>query len=133
MKRTLALTTAGVVLAGSATALVAMPASADGPEKHARGTVAGARYDISVEKDDGRFEVDADLDGVARGSKWKMIVRHDGKRVATRTDRAELDDGQYEVDFNEVRRPDTAGKDRFKVTLKRTNGPGKVTRTIVMR
>lgn len=133
MKRTIALTTAGVVLAGSATALVALPAAADGPEKHARGDVAGARFDISVEKDHGQFEVDADLDGVAASSNWKMIVRHDGERVATRTASAVRDDGQWEVDFNEVHRPNTSGKDTFKVTLKRTDGTGKVTRTLTLR
>jgi hypothetical protein len=133
MKRTLALTTTGAVLAASATALAVAPANADGPEKHAHGTVAGARYDISVEKDHGRFEIDADLDGVAAGSSWRMIVRHDGTRVATRTASAVRDDGQYEVDFREVNRHNTSGKDTFKVTLKRTDGPGKVTRKLTLR
>ncbi|WP_343908235.1 hypothetical protein, partial [Nocardioides aquiterrae] len=111
-------------------ALTAAPAQADGPERHAHGTVAGARYEISAEKDAGRFEVDADLDGVPAGSAWKMVVRHDGEKVATRTAKAVRDDGRYDVDFREVRRGDSAGKDVFRVTLTRTDGAGRVTRTL---
>ncbi len=132
MKRTITLTTATLVVAGGSTLLLTPPAHAD-LEKHARGTVAGARYDISVEKERGHFDVDAELDGVAARSAWKMVVRHDGAKVATRTARATRDDGRWEVDFREVRRPDTAGSDVFKVTLKRTDGAGKVTRTLRFR
>lgn len=131
MKRTIALTTATALAVGSGTLLLAAaPAQADGPERHAHGNVAGARYEISAEKDNGRFEVDADLDGVPSGSSWKMVVRHDGNKVATRTANAVRDDGRYDVDFGEVRRSDSAGKDVFKVTLTRTDGAGKVTRTL---
>lgn len=131
MKRTIALTTATALVAGSGALLVAAPAQADGPERHARGTIAGAQYEISAEKDNGRFEVDADIDRVPAGSTWKMVVRHDGKKVATRTATAVRDDdGHYDADFRDVKRADSAGKDVFKVTLKRTDGAGSVTRTL---
>jgi len=81
MKRTIALTTATALAGGTALA-VAVPAQADGPERHAHGSIAGARYEISAERDDGRYEVDADLDGVRSGSTWRMVVRHDGAKVA---------------------------------------------------
>ncbi len=129
MKRTLALTTAGAVVAGSAVAVWAIPAQADGPERHANGTVAGASYDIDIEKE-GTFEVDVDLDGVPANSTWRLVVHHDGKKIATRTANAESDDGGYDVDFPDVRSGDTAGKDTFKVTIKRVGGSGKVTRTL---
>jgi hypothetical protein len=129
LKRALALATTAVV-AATPVFLVPAPAQAGGPERHAHGTVAGARYEMSAEKDNGRFEVDADLDGVAAGSRWKMVVRHYGTTVATRTADAVRDDGRFDVDFPEVRRPDTRGKDVFKVTLTRTDGAGKVTRTL---
>lgn len=132
MKRPITLIAAGVLLAGPTVLMAAAPAQAE-PEKHARGTVAGARYDISVEKERGRFDADADLEGVAAGSRWKMVVRHDGRRVGARTARAVRDDGRFEVDFREVRSADTAGRDVFKVTLKRTDGAGKVTRKLVFR
>lgn len=131
MKRMIALTTATALVAAPVALLVAAPAQADGPERHAHGSVAGAHYEISAEKDDGRFEVDADLDGVPAGSAWKMVVRHDGKKVATRTATAVRDDdGRYDADFRDVRRPNSAGKDVFKVTLTRTDGAGSVTRTL---
>jgi hypothetical protein len=130
INRTLAAAVTAVALAGGSTALVAAPAQADGPEKQRRGTVAGASYEISVEKDR-RFEVDADLDGVRSGSQWRMVVRHEGHKVAVRTAGAVRDDGRYEVDFREVHTRDTRGNDRFSVTLERIDGPGKVTRTLV--
>lgn len=128
--KTIALTS---VLAGTMALTVAAPAApalAGGAERQVSGTVAGARYEMSAEKDDGRYEVDADLAGVRSGSTWKMVVRHDGKKVATRTSRAHREDGRFEVDFKSVNRPDSAGKDVFKVTLTRTDGAGKVTRTL---
>lgn len=129
MKRTIALTTATALAAGTAAVLVAVPAQADGPERHAHGRVAGAAYDITIEKDR-RFEVDADLDGVPAGSTWRMVVRHDGTRVGTSTARAVRDDGRWEVDFREVNSADTSGGDAFTVTLSRVGGSGKVTRTL---
>ncbi|GAB6987624.1 hypothetical protein [Nocardioides pyridinolyticus] len=134
MKRTIALTTATALMGGSAALAVAAPAQADGPERYAHGTVAGARYEILAEKDNGRFEVDADLDGVAAGSSWRMVVRHDGTKVAFRTANAVRDDdGGYDVDFREVRRADSGGKDVFRVRLTRTDGAGSVTRPLTFR
>lgn len=128
-KQLIALTTAATLIAGTGAALIASPAQADGPERHAYGQIGGASYDIGIEKDR-VFEIDADLDGVTAGSTWRMVVRHDGKKVGTRTANAVPDDGRWEVDFREVRSADTAGPDTFKVTLKRTDGPGKAKKTL---
>lgn len=128
MKKPIAATAVALVVAGAA-AVGITTAQADGPERNAYGSITGGHYEISVEKE-GRFEVDADIDAVPAGSTWKMVVRHDGKRVATRTARATRDDGQYEVDFASVHRPDTTGKDAFTVTLKRVDGTAKVARTL---
>ena len=59
------------------------------------------------------------------------MVRHDGKRIATRIGHAEPDDGRYEVDFPEVHSRNTPGADRFKVKIVRVDGPGKAVRTLV--
>jgi hypothetical protein len=128
-RRIIALSTAGVLLTGSAAALVAAPAMADDPERKAVGRVAGATYEISAEKERG-FEVDVDVDGVAARSTWKAVVKHDGKRVGAQTRSAVRDDGRWEVDFRDFRSGDTAGQDRFKVKLVRVDGPGKVVRTL---
>ena len=127
-KQLIALSTATLMIGTGAAALVAAPAQADGPERHAHGRVAGASYEIGIEKER-RFEIDADLDGVPAGSTWKLYVRHEGKRIAVRTARAVRDDGRWEVDFRDVRASNTAGKDTFKVRIKQVGGPS-VTRTI---
>lgn len=129
MKRMIATSAVAALAAGSVAA--APPADAGGPERHARGSIGGASYDISVEKDRG-FEVDADVDRVPAGSTWRMVVRHDGARVATRTAHAVRDDGRWEVDFREVRTRDTPGRDRFTVKLERVGGTA-VTRTLTFR
>lgn len=131
-KRSIALATAVALAGGTATAALAAPASADGPERHAHGTIGGATYEIGIEKEH-RFEVDADLDGVPAGSTWKLVVRHDGKRIATRVAHAEPDDGRYEVDFREVHSRNTPGADRFKVKIVRVGGSDKVVRTLGFR
>jgi hypothetical protein len=129
MKR-IAIATAGVAaLATGAAVFVAAPAVADGPEKHASGRVGGGWFEISAEKERG-FEVDADLDNVAAGSTWKLVVRHDGDRISRQVLSAVRDDGRYEVDFRDVHARNTKGSDTFKVTIKRTDGPGKVVRTL---
>ncbi|MCW2773944.1 MAG: hypothetical protein JWN91_2270 [Nocardioides sp.] len=128
-KRIIALTTAAALVAAPVAVLVAGPAQADGPERHARGTVAGATYDISAEKERG-FEVSADLEGVAAGSTWKVVVKHDGTRIGSQTLRAVPDDGRHEVDFRDFRSANTAGKDVFTVKIKRVDGAGSVTRTL---
>jgi hypothetical protein len=128
-KRIIALSTAAALVAAPAAVLVAGPAQADGPERHARGTVAGATYDMSAEKERG-FEVSADVEGVPSGSTWKVVVKHDGKRIGSQTLRAVPDDGRHEVDFRDFRSANTAGKDVFTVKIKRVDGAGSVTRKL---
>ena len=115
-------------LVAASAALVPTSAGADGPEKDKEFRVAGAEVDFHVEKDDGRFEVDVDIDDARPGSKWRVVLRHDGNRFHNRVHRA---DGDGEVDIDKKRR-DTRGADVFKVTVKKVGGPKKV-RTIRMR
>ncbi|MFT4082084.1 MAG: hypothetical protein QM638_05820 [Nocardioides sp.] len=126
--RAIALTAAGTVLAGSVVATSAT-AFADGPERHASGTIGKAHYDIEIEKEK-RYEVSVDLDGVAKGSTWKLRVRHDGRLITKQKRTAERDDGRYEVDFRDVGSRNTSGKDTFTVTILRAGG-GKAVRTLV--
>jgi hypothetical protein len=108
--------------------LIAGPAHADGPEKEKEFRVGGAEVDFKVEKDDGRFEVEVDIDDARPGSKWRVVIRHDGRLIHKKVHRAD-GDGEVEID---KRRPDTRGADTFKVRVKQVGGPGKV-RTIRMR
>ena len=128
-QRAAALSAASALLAGGFTALVALPAHADGPERHARGSIAGGQYEISIEKER-RFQVDVELDRVPANSTWRIVVRHEGRRGATRTARAAGDDGRWDVDFPEVRSGNTPGADTFRVRIQRVGGTAQVTRTL---
>ncbi len=57
--------------------------------------------------------MDADVEGARTSSEWKVVLRHDGKVVASRSLRA---DDEGELDLDTFRR-DTAGKDAFKLTV----------------
>ena len=109
-------------------ALVAAPAHADGPEKSKEFSLAGADVDFSVEKDDGRFEVEVDIDDAKPGSRWRVVLRHDGNRFHNKVHTAD-GDGDIEIEKN---RRNTKGKDVFKVRVKKIGG-GEKTRTIWMR
>ncbi|MFT4010509.1 MAG: hypothetical protein QM655_10760 [Nocardioidaceae bacterium] len=128
-KRMIGVAAAGAVAATSAV-VVAAPAWADGPERHAHGKVGGARYDIDIEKEHGTFEISVDLDDAPANSSWKLVVRHEGKKVGVRHASARYDDGEYEVDFRDVHSANTPGKDTFKVKIVRTDDTAKVTRTL---
>lgn len=108
-----------------ATVLTASPASAVDKE----GNCAGARYELDVEKDDGRFEVDADIDDARAGSKWRVTLKHDGKRFYNKVRTADRE-GDISVDRY---RPDTAGKDVFKLTVKKIGSGSSCSHTITLR
>jgi len=112
MNRTTALITAGALVAAPlATLLASSPATADTTK---RGVCGQGSYELQVDREDqedgGGFEVSADLDRLAPGSRWTVVIKHDGKRAikATRTADSE---GDLDVD---VRRPNTGGKDVFR-------------------
>lgn len=105
----LAATTTGAVL------LTAGPAAAD-TERSVR--CGGAVATLSVDREDGALEVDADVDRAAPGSRWRVVLRHEGRVVADRVLRA---DREGELDLDRVR-PDTAGTDTLRLTVDR-RGP----------
>lgn len=116
-RRTAATLAAGALVATPLAVLTATTASAD-IDKEREFRVAGADVDFSVEKDDGRYEVEVDLDDAPRGSKWRIVLRHDGTKIHDRVHRAD-GDGDIDVDRS---RPDTRGDDRFKVVVKKVGG-----------
>ncbi|WP_193604501.1 hypothetical protein [Nocardioides dongkuii] len=87
--------------------------------------VAGARVDFSVERDDGRFEVDVDIDNARPGSRWRIVLWHNGTRFHNRVHRADRE-GDVDISKNQG---DRAGADTFKVKVKKVRGAGK-SRTI---
>jgi hypothetical protein len=121
-------TVGAVALLAAPIGLAAGPAYADGPQKERHFRVAGAKVDFTVEKDDGKFEVDVDIDNAKPGSRWRVILKHDGKRYLKQVYRADRE-GDVDIDKN---RPNTKGKDVFRVKVKKIGGGSKA-RVIRMR
>ena len=120
-----------ITAAAGAVALVASPLAIAAPASAAEREFryAGAEVDFSVEKDDGRFEVEVDLDEARRGQKFRVVLKHDGKTFHNRVHTVDRE-GDIEIEKN---RRNTAGKDVFKLKLKKIGGPKAVTRTITLR
>ena len=121
-------TVGATALLATPLSMIASPAHADGPEKDREFRVAGAEVDFKVEKDDGRFEIEVDIDDAKPGSKWRVVLKHDGRLIHKKVHRADSD-GEIEIDKN---RRNTKGADTFKVRVKKIGGDSK-SRTIRMR
>ncbi|WP_235737747.1 hypothetical protein [Nocardioides alcanivorans] len=130
-KTATALVAAGALTAG-ALGMLSAPAHADGPEKERNFRVASADVDFSVDLDDGRYDIDVDVDDAKPGTRWKVVLKHNGKKIAKGTWRADRDDDGDVVDIDRTR-PNTAGKDKFKLTVKQVGKKAKKSRTITMR
>lgn len=114
IKRTAALLATTALLAVPATTLVAAPAHAV-----ERGGVCGdGRFSLDVETDDGQYEIQGDLDNVKAGSRWKLVLKQDGKVIFKDTRRA---DNEGDIDVERTR-PNTAGKDTFRFIATRVGG-----------
>jgi len=124
LRRTTAGLGAAALLASPITLLTATPANA--AEREFR--YAGAKVEYEVDKDDGRFEVELDIDDAKRGTKWRVQLFQDGKRYFNRL-RTAPGDGDIEVERS---RRDTAGSDVFKLRLHRA-GFEPVIKTITLR
>lgn len=126
LTRTTALIGTGALLAVPAAVLVSAPAHAD-VERH--GACGGGHYEFSVDREGRGLEVSVDLDRVQPGTKWKIVLRHDGTHIFKRTLRAD-----YEGDLDVERwRKNTAGKDTFKFRATRANRSASCSAAITVR
>ncbi|WP_139983886.1 hypothetical protein [Nocardioides litoris] len=117
MKRTTATLTATTLLAAPATvAVLALAAPAAHADVDRLGRCGGGTYDLSADREDGRYEVSVDVDGVKPGSRWKIVVRHEGRVVADVVRRA---DRTGDVDDVERTVRGTTGDERFSFSAKR--------------
>jgi hypothetical protein len=124
IRRITAAIAGGALVAAPLTLLAASPASAVEREF----MVGGADVNFGVEREDGGFKVDVDLDDARPGSRWRIILKHDGRTYFNEVRRAD-GDGDIEVERN---RPNTQGRDVFRATVKKVGGPMK-SRTIRLR
>lgn len=77
----------------------------------------GARWEIKAKPDDGRIEVEAEIDSGRAGQSWMWVLKHNGSVSARGTSRTRGSSGSFDVERNTV---DVAGTDsfRFRATRK---------------
>ncbi|MET1059741.1 MAG: hypothetical protein ABWX84_09095 [Nocardioides sp.] len=112
------------LLAVPAALVTASPANADNERG---GSCGGARFELNVDRENGGFEIDADVDNAAPGSRWRIVLKHDGK---TYYNKVRTTDNEGDVDVERFRK-NTAGKDRFGLRVKNVR-TGKVCRTSIV-
>lgn len=112
LTRTATAAAATLAVAMPTAALVAAPAQAD-TERQER--CAGGIVELSVDREAGRWEVDAQVDNMSAGQRWRIVLKQDGRRYfrdVRTTDR----EGELDVDR---RRADTSGRDTFRMKATR--------------
>lgn len=104
--------TAALALSSLAATIGAAPASARGDDDdrviRTGSCSAGADWKLKVKTDDGRLEVEGEIDSFVAGQQWRWTIRHNGsvsdRGTATTTARS----GSFEVERRIV---DLAGTD----------------------
>lgn len=76
----------------------------------------GARWDIRAEADDGRIEVDAEIDTSRTGRRWAWVLKHNGSVSARGTSRTRAPSGSFEVERYSI---DLSGTDTFRFRASR--------------
>jgi len=101
-----AMTTAVLMTAG------AVPAMAGDAERIRRGGCSGsADWKMKVSPDDGRLEVEAEVDSNVRGQSWHWRLSHNGSVSARGTKTTTGRSGSFDV---ERRMSNLSGTDRFR-------------------
>jgi hypothetical protein len=116
VRRTAAAAVAAAVMMTFATAV---PATAgDDDEKIRRGSCSGsANWKLKVKPDDGRLEVEAEIDSNVSGQTWHWRIKHNGSVSARGTKTTSGPSGSFDV---ERRMSNLAGTDTFR--LRATHG-----------
>ena len=70
----------------------------------------GARWKLKVKKNDGRLEVEGEVDSNVNGQRWAWVIKHNGSVSARGTSTTVAPSGSFEV---ERRLVNLAGTDRI--------------------
>ncbi|NUR08784.1 MAG: hypothetical protein HOQ22_07740 [Nocardioidaceae bacterium] len=129
--RTSKRTAAAVLASGVALASLSMvtaPAEAKGREVTRVGSCSGAAHtELKVKTDNGRLEVEGEVDSNRNGQTWRWRIRHDGAVAARGTRQTHAPSGSFSVSR---RIANHAGQDHV-VFRARNVGSGQVCRTVV--
>ena len=110
IRRTMA---AAVVAAMVGMLGTAVPANAGDGEKIRRGGCSGsADWKLKVKPDDGRLEVEAEIDSNVSGQTWRWRISHNGSVSARGRKTTHGPSGSFDV---ERRMSNLAGTDRFRL------------------
>lgn len=96
--------------------VLAAPTAADarggggGDRVIATGTCPGAQWKIKAKPDDGRVEVEAEIDSNKSGQRWRWVLKHNGSRSASGSARTHGPSGSFSVNRRTV---DASGPDTF--------------------
>jgi len=100
-------TTVGILCVGTASA---GPAFAGDDEEIRRGHCSGSSdWKLKVKTDDGRLEVEGEVDSNVNGQRWRWRIRHEGHRAARGRATTTAPSGSFDV---ERRVANAAGSDR---------------------
>jgi hypothetical protein len=112
--------TAARALVALVTAALTLPVWVAGPAHASHGggdgvrrsghCAGGVRWELRAKHDDGRFEVEGEIDAGHAGQRWHWTLRHNGSVSAKGTRRTAGESGSFEV---ERRMSDLAGRDHF--------------------
>jgi hypothetical protein len=108
-------------LLGLAIGLVAVPAGiAKNGDIRVRGTCTKASTSkLKLSEEDGRIEVEFEVDQNRNGIRWNVVIAQNGKRLARMTRVTKAPSGSFEV---RVVAPNTSGKDTFRARATSPSG-----------
>ena len=104
---------AAALVASGIPAVSASAASADDDDETIRqgSCTNGATWKIKAKPDDGRLEVEAEIDSNRVGQTWTWVLRHNGSVSARGASRTTGRSGSFDVERRTV---DAAGTDTFR-------------------
>jgi hypothetical protein len=120
MKKTSTTAGAALLIAITLPAVAAGTAHAADGEVIRHGSCSGSTdWKLKAKPDDGRIEIESEIDSNRSGQTWRWVLRHDGDVAARGTSRTAGRSGSFEV---ERRTGNAAGTDSFKFRAVNRNG-----------
>lgn len=96
--RSIVTTTVGVLAAATVSMVAAGPAVANDDDVIRRGSCTGATdWKVKASPEDGRIEVEGEIDSNRNGQTWRWRIRHNGSLSARGTATTQPPSGSFEV------------------------------------